>query len=61
MTTRKGCPLAAMIDVLVIAGQALSVSGLLYGWYLSLLFGDCVDEEITARSNTALLHHIAMP
>ena len=52
--------MAAMADMLVIAGQVLSVSGLLYGWHLSLLFGDCADEEITARSNIVLLHHNAM-
>lgn len=49
-----------MADALMVAGQALSVCGLLYGWYLSLLFCDCADEEITARGEIVLLHHIAM-
>ena len=49
-----------MADLLMIAGQALSVCGLLYGWYLSLLFCNCADDEIAAHSKRMLLHHVAM-
>ena len=49
-----------MADVLMVTGQALSVTGLLYGWYLSLWFGAGRTEESASRSNVALLHHIAM-
>lgn len=49
-----------MADLLVIAGQALSVIGLGYGWYLTLLFCDNDIEVPTARGEVVLLHHMAM-
>lgn len=49
-----------MADLFMIAGQALSVGGLLYGWYLSLLFCEHAGAAPTACGDRILLHHIAM-
>lgn len=49
-----------MGDMLMITGQVLSLSGLLYGWYLTLLFSKCAEVARTSGSSTALLHHLAM-
>ena len=49
-----------MADVLFAAGQALSVAGLAYGWYLSLTYCDRTDEARAVREKTTLLHHLAM-
>lgn len=49
-----------MADLLVIAGQALSVIGLVYGWYLSLLYCGGDSEVPANRGEVILLHHLAM-
>jgi hypothetical protein len=49
-----------LADLLVTAGQALSVIGLGYGWYLTLLFCENDIEAPTARGEAVLLHHLAM-
>jgi hypothetical protein len=49
-----------MADVLFAAGQALSMAGLVYGWYLALTYCDHSDEMRAERAKAALLHHLAM-
>lgn len=49
-----------MADILMVVGQALSVTGLLYGWYLTLTFCAEPADENAARRDLPLLHHIAM-
>ena len=49
-----------MADILFAAGQALSVIGLAYGWYLSLTYCEPADEVSPVREKAALLHHLAM-
>lgn len=49
-----------MADLLVTAGQALSVIGLGYGWYLTLVYCDNDCAAPTDRGEAVLLHHLAM-
>lgn len=49
-----------MADLVVIVGQVLSVIGLVYGWYLSLLYCGGESEVPAHRGEAILRHHLAM-
>ena len=50
-----------MLDLIVLAGQALSVIGLGYGWYVAITYDDgAIERRRTRRSPPPLLHHLAM-
>ena len=49
-----------MADFVWLAGQALSVCGLAYGWFLVLTYCDTVTDARIRRDEPALLHHLAM-
>ena len=49
-----------MADLIFLAGQALSISGLAYGWFLVLTYRDDAGVARAPADKTALLHHVAM-
>ena len=49
-----------MTDLMFVAGQALSISGLAYGWFLVLTYSGHAGASRTSGESTASLHHVAM-
>ncbi len=49
-----------MTDLLFVLGQTLSVVGLVYGWYLSLLYCSGESEAPVNRGGVILRDHLAM-
>ena len=50
-----------MLDLIVLAGQTLSVIGLGYGWYVAVTYDDHpVERRLRRRAPAPLLHHLAM-
>jgi hypothetical protein len=49
-----------MTDLIFVAGQALSIGGLAYGWYLVLTHCDGAGAARAGADKLALLHHLAM-
>lgn len=49
-----------MADIIFVAGQALSIGGLAYGWFLVLNYCEPAGVARAPRDKTALLHHLAM-
>ena len=49
-----------MADYFFLAGQVLSVIGLAYGGFLSLVFCYQADDMREVREKAMLLHHLAM-
>jgi hypothetical protein len=49
-----------MADFVGLAGQALSVGGLLYGWYVTLAYCDEAADARAGGDKQVLLHHLAM-
>ena len=48
-----------ILDLVVLAGQALSVIGLACGWYAAITYDEATDRR-ARRSTPVLLHHLAM-
>jgi hypothetical protein len=48
-----------MIDLIFVAGQAVSVIGLAYGGYLSLTYRSRFGDAPEKRAGTAYVHHLA--
>ena len=49
-----------MVDLVFLTGQALSIIGLAYGWFIVLTYRDPVSESRVRCDKAALLHHLAM-
>ena len=47
-----------MIDLIFVAGQAVSVIGLAYGGYLSLTYRSHFGDAREKRAGTACVHHL---
>lgn len=49
-----------MADLIFLAGQAFSISGLAYGWFIALTYCEQTIDARIRRDKPALLHHLAI-